>query len=98
VNKQDSLFIVDIEMYLDLPLGAHYKASTIWKMESRLVGWKKLQLSKGKRLTFIKSTLFNLPTYYLSLLLYSSGSGQSNRKNFRGTFFGEILVINLIFI
>jgi len=58
--------------YLDLPLGAHYKASTIWssiigKMEHRLAGWKRLYLSKGGRLTLIKSTLSNLPTYYLSL-------------------------------
>jgi hypothetical protein len=58
--------------YLGLPLGAHYKASAIWsgiieKMESRLAGWKRMYLSKGGRLTLIKSTLSNLPTYYLSL-------------------------------
>ena len=32
-----------------------------------LAGWKRLYLSKGGRLTFIKSTLSNLPTYLLSL-------------------------------
>jgi hypothetical protein len=36
-------------------------------MEWRLAGWKKIYLSKGGRLTLIKSTLSNLPTYYLSL-------------------------------
>jgi hypothetical protein len=58
--------------YLGLPLGASYKATSIWndvieKMECRLAGWKKLYLSKGGRLTLIKSTISNLPTYYLSL-------------------------------
>jgi hypothetical protein len=33
-----------------------------------MAGWKKLYLSKGGWLTLIKSTLSNLPTYYLSLL------------------------------
>jgi len=66
--------------YLGLPLGAHYKASTMWsgitkKMEHRLAGWKRLYLSKGCRLTLIKSTLSNLPTYYLVSFLYSSRSG-----------------------
>ena len=58
--------------YLDMPLGAHYKDSSIWNpiiewMEKRLAGWKQLYLSKGGRLTLLKSTLSSLPTYYLSL-------------------------------
>jgi hypothetical protein len=58
--------------YLNLPFGASYKATSFWnddieKMERRLAGWKKLYLFKGGRLTLIKSTLSNLPTYYLSL-------------------------------
>jgi hypothetical protein len=58
--------------YLGLPLGAHFKVQSIWnpiveKLERRLAGWKWLYLSKGGRLTLIKSTLSNLPTYYLSL-------------------------------
>jgi exonuclease III len=60
--------------YLGLLLGAAYKAASIWnevieKMERRLAGWKKLYLSKGGRVTLIKSTLSNLPTNYLSLFL-----------------------------
>ena len=58
--------------YLGLPLGAKFKDKTIWnpileKIERRLAGWKRLYLSKGGRVTLIKSTLFNLPTYFLSL-------------------------------
>ena len=54
-----------------MPLGAHYKDSSIWnpiieKMEKRLFGWKQLYLSKGVRLTLLKSTLSPL-IYFLSL-------------------------------
>jgi len=59
-------------MYLGLPLGASYKSTRIWdgvieKVEKRLASWKRLYLSKGGRVTIIKSTLSNLPTYYMSL-------------------------------
>ena len=59
-------------IYLGMPLGAHYKDSSIWnpiieKMERRLSGWKRLYLSKGGRLNLLKSTLSSLPTYFLSL-------------------------------
>ena len=58
--------------YLGIPLGASHKSPTIWssileKIEQKLAGWKKLYLSKGGRLTLLKSTLSSLPTYYLSL-------------------------------
>ena len=58
--------------YLGMPLGAHYKDSSIWnpiieKMEKWLARWKRLYLSKGGRLILLKSTLSSLPTYFLSL-------------------------------
>jgi hypothetical protein len=58
--------------YLGLSLEASFKSTSIWngvieKVERRLASWKKLYLSKGGRLTLIKSTLSNIPTYYLSL-------------------------------
>ena len=44
--------------YLGLPLGAKFKDKTIWnpileKIEQRLVGWKRLYLSKRGRVTLI---------------------------------------------
>jgi hypothetical protein len=59
-------------IYLGLPLGAKFNSKLIWnpiieKLERRLRGWKRLYLSKGGKLTLIKSTLSNLPTYFLSL-------------------------------
>lgn len=37
------------------------------KMKKRLAGCEKINLSKGDRLTLVKRTLSNLPTYFLSL-------------------------------
>ena len=53
--------------YLGMPLGTSYKAASIWnpileKMEKKLSRWKRLYLSKGGRLMFIKSTLSSLTT------------------------------------
>lgn len=58
--------------YLGLPLGAFHQSKVIWdgviqKIENRLAGWKRMYLSKRERITLIKSTLSNLPKYYLSL-------------------------------
>ena len=59
-------------IYLSMPLGTLYKTASIWnlileRMEKKLSGWKRLYLSKGGRLTLLKSTLSSLPTYNLSL-------------------------------
>ena len=59
-------------IYLGMPLGTSHKSSTIWnpileKIERKLAGWKKMYLSKGGRLTLLKSTISSLPTYFLSL-------------------------------
>ena len=54
--------------YLGMPLGASHKSPTIWnpileKIERKLARWKKLYLSKGGRLTLLKSTLSSFPKY-----------------------------------
>ena len=59
--------------YLDLPLGASYKAKhisnvVIEKIERHLSSWKRLYLSKSDKITLIKSTLSNLPTYFMTIL------------------------------
>ena len=65
--------VVSLPMtYLGMPLGTSYKTASIWnlileRMEKKLSCWKRLYLSKGGRLTLLKSTLSGLPTYYLSI-------------------------------
>ena len=88
--------------YLGLPLGAHFKDSTIWnpiieKMERKLAGWKRLYLSKGGKVILIKSTLSNLPTYFLSLFPIPVRVAH-RLENYRGSFFGMEWRVNLNFI
>ena len=71
--------------YPGLPLGAKFTANTLWntildKMERRLAWWKRLYLSEGRRITLIKSTLSNLPTYFLALFSYPSKCVTSHWK------------------
>ena len=60
--------------YLGMSLGTPDKTTSVWnpileRMEKKLSGWKLLYLSKGGRLTLLKSTLSSLPMYYLSLFV-----------------------------
>ena len=58
--------------YLSPPLGSKHRASYMWdgveeRLRKRLALWKRQYISKGGRLTLIKSTLSNMPTYLISL-------------------------------
>ncbi|KAJ9687213.1 hypothetical protein PVL29_015891 [Vitis rotundifolia] len=59
-------------MYLGLPLGVPNKAVYGWdgveeKMRRRLARWKSQYISKGGRITLIKSTMVSMPVYQMSL-------------------------------
>ncbi|KAG7992074.1 hypothetical protein I3843_02G109700 [Carya illinoinensis] len=81
--------------YLGLSLGAPHKSKAMWegmieKIESKLAGWKRIYLSKGGRITLIKSTLSNLPTYFLSLFLVPAGVANRLEKIFRDFLWGGL--------
>ena len=63
--------------YLGLPLGAQHNSMTIWDnieemFRKKLALWKRQHISKGRRLTLLRSTLSSLPIYYMSLFRLSS--------------------------
>ena len=58
--------------YLGLPLGVKHKALGVWdsieeRYRKRLAAWKTQYISKGGRITLIRSTLSSLQIYHLSL-------------------------------
>ena len=64
--------------YLGLPLGAKHNSMRVWdgveeKFMKRLALWKRQYISKGGRLTLIRSTISNMPIYLISLFRMPKG-------------------------
>jgi len=83
--------------YLGLLLGASFKAKSIWdgvfgKIERWLAGWKQMYLSKDGRVTLIKSTLSNLPTYILSLFPILGSVAKCIEKLHRDLLWGSVQI------
>ena len=58
--------------YLSLPLGMRHNSLQVWdrveeRFRKKLALWKRQYISKGERLTLIKSTLSNMPIYTVSI-------------------------------
>ena len=56
--------------YLGMSLGAPFKCVAAWdgieeRFRKRLAMWKRQYISKGGRITLIRSTLSNLPIYFI---------------------------------
>ncbi|RVW92610.1 hypothetical protein CK203_039397 [Vitis vinifera] len=59
--------------YLGLPLGAPHKSMAVWdgveeRIWNRLALWKRQFMSKGERITLIRSTLVSMSIYLMSLM------------------------------
>ncbi|RVW44970.1 putative ribonuclease H protein [Vitis vinifera] len=58
--------------YLGMPLGAPFKSVVTWdgieeRFQKILAMWKRQYISKGGRITLIRSILFNLAIYFMSI-------------------------------
>jgi len=74
--------------YLGLPLGASFKSKVVWepvveRFRKKLAGWKSVLLRRGGRLTLLKSSLWSLPIYLMSLFTIPVSIARSLEKIMR---------------
>ncbi|KAA0050814.1 LINE-1 retrotransposable element ORF2 protein [Cucumis melo var. makuwa] len=74
--------------YLGVPLGGNPKSKLFWRniedrIQKKLSNWKYAHISKGGRLTLIKSTLSSLPIYQLSVFQAPSSTYKNIEKLWR---------------
>ena len=79
--------------YLGLPLGMRRNSTSIWdyvkeRFRKKLAIWKIQYISKGGRLTLLRSTLSNLPIYIMSLFRLPMGVKARLEKIQRGFLWG----------
>ena len=76
--------------YLGLPLGGPFKSEVVWdgveeRFRKRLAMWKRQYISKGGRLTLIRSTLSSMSIYFMSLF-YLRGKVRSRLEKIQRDF------------
>ena len=83
--------------YLGLPLGAPFKSEVVWdsveeRFQKRLTMWKRQYISKGGRLTLIRSNISSLPVYFMSLFFLPRKVRLRLEKIQRDSCGGEVLL------
>ena len=78
---------------MGLLLGANHKVESVWdgveeRHRKRLTLWKRQYISKCGKLTFIRSTLSNMPINFLSLLRILR-KVKMRLEKYRGISFGK---------
>ena len=88
---------------LGLPLGSWFKFGEVLnpilqKMEQRLAGWKKMYLSRGTRLTLIKSTLSSLSTIclWVHVPIFVAKRIEKLQRDFPWGGWGDEFISNLV--
>ena len=69
-------------------MGAAFKCKAVWdpvveRFRKKLAGWKSKLLSRGGRLTLLKSSLWSLPIYFMSLFTIPVSIAHSLEKIMR---------------